>query len=45
MAGLSDSKRGKKIVARMAGARVRKTAELFGVARRTLSNVMIAFRK
>ena len=39
MADLSDFKRGQIIGVRMAGTRETKTAELFGVARSTVSKV------
>ena len=45
IADLSDHKRGKIVGARMAGTRVTKTAELFGVARSAVLKVMTAFEK
>ena len=45
MAYISDFKRVQSIGARMAGVSVTKTAELFAVARCTVSKVMTAFEK
>ena len=45
MASLSDFKRGQIVDARMTGACVTKTAELFGVARGIVWKIMIAFEK
>ena len=45
MAVLSDFKRGQIIGARMAGASVTKTVELFDVTRSTVSKVMSAIKK
>ena len=43
MADRSDLKRGQIVGDRMAGASVTKVAELFGVVRSIVSNVMTAF--
>ena len=45
MADLSDFKSGQIFYARMADARVKKTAELFDVVRNTVLKVMTAFEK
>ena len=45
MADLADFKRGQIVGASMAGANVTKTAELFGVAKSTVSKVMTTFEK
>ena len=45
MADLSDFKRDQIVGARMAGASVTKTTELFGVARSTVLKVTTAFEK
>ena len=45
MTDLLDFKRGQIVGGRIAGARVTKTSELFGVARSTVSKVMTAFEK
>ena len=45
MAELSNFKRDHIVGAYMAGASVTKTAELFGVARSTISKIMTAFKK
>ena len=45
MADLSDVKRGQIVGVRMAGSSVTKTAELFGVARSSVSKVIRTFEK
>ena len=45
MANLSEFKRGQIVGARMAGARVTKTAELFCVVRSNVLKVTTAFEK
>ena len=45
MSDLSNFKKGQIVGARMAGAGARKTAELFGIARRTFSKVMPTIEK
>ena len=45
MANLSDFKKGQIVGARVAGARVIQTTELFGVARNAVLKVMTAFEK
>ena len=45
MADLSAFKRGQIVDVRKAGASVRKTTELFGVASSTVSKIMTAFEK
>ena len=45
MADLLDFKRGQIVGTRIAGSSVRKAAELYGVSRSTVSNVMTVFGK
>ena len=45
MADLSNFKRGEFIDARMTGTSVRKTAEIFGVAKNIVWKAMTAFEK
>ena len=45
MTDLADFKRGQIVGARMAGACVTKTTELFSAGRSTVSKVMTAFEK
>ena len=45
MADLLDFKRGQIVGARMVGASVTKTVQMFGISRGTVLKVMIAFEK
>ena len=45
MANLSYFKRGQIVGARMVGASVTKTVQMFGISRGTVSKVMVAFEK
>ena len=45
MVDLSDFERSQTAVARMAGANLTKTAELFGVAKSTVLKIMTPFEK
>ena len=45
MADLSDFKRGQIVGARMVGASVTKTVQMFGISRSNVSKVTIAFKK
>ena len=45
MVDISDFKRCQIVDARMVGASVTKTAQMFGISRNTVSKVMIAFEE